>query len=151
VWDLGPFEDATVTIDAESLPSPLLVPTVALAQVAVEPNGFREVNLPVVDGAEVAGRVTRAGSAGAVGVGGVRVILTHVATGRRHEAVTFHDGTFYVLGLLAGEYTATLPADVLALLGLGLDGPDVRVTVPADPAAHAPDIAIHLIAAAKPR
>ncbi len=154
VWDLGPFEDAAVTIDAESLPSPLLVPTVALAQVAVEPNGFREVNLPVVNGAEAAGRVTREGSAGAVGVGGVggvRVILTHLASGRRHEAVTFHDGTFYALGLLAGDYTVTIPADVLALLGLEMAAPAARCTVAADPAVRAPEIEVHLVPAAARR
>ena len=151
VWDLGPFEDAAVTIDAESLPSPLLVPTVALAQVAVEPNGFREVNLPVVNGSEAAGRVTREGSAGAVGVGGVRVILTHLASGRRHEAVTFHDGTFYALGLLAGDYTVAIPAEVLDLLGLAMEGPAVRTTVPADPAARAAEVEVHLVPAAARR
>ncbi len=149
VWDLGPFEDAEVTIDPESLPSPLLVPTVALACVTVEPNGFREVNLPIVNGAEAAGLVTREGTSGVAGVGGLRVILTHLGTGRRHEAMTFHDGTFYVLGLLPGDYSVALPADVLAALRLEMEGPAVRFTVPADPDLRVPEVEIHLVPAAR--
>ncbi len=150
VWDLGPFEDAEVTIDPESLPSPFLVPTVAFAQVAIEPNGFREVNLPVVMGAEASGRVSREGSAGVAGVGGVRVILTHLGTGRRHEAVTFHDGEFYALGLLPGDYTLGLAPDTLELLGLRIDGPAIRFNVPADPDARAPAVDVLLVPVSAP-
>ena len=43
-WDAA----AEVAIDMESMPSPLLVPTAALSSVAIQPNGFRAVDLPVI-------------------------------------------------------------------------------------------------------
>jgi hypothetical protein len=121
------------------------VPTVALAAVTVEPNGFREVNLPVVNGSEVAGRVFREGATGIAGVGGVRLVLTHLPTGRRHEAVTFHDGTFYALGLLPGDYSAAVSAEVLAALGLRMEGPTIRFTVPDEEDVRAPEVDVRLV------
>jgi hypothetical protein len=128
-WDLGPFEAAEVALDPETLPNPLWVPGFALASVAVEPNGFRQVDVPLVPGAEVTGRVVREGTAGGAGVGGVRVVLTHAPSGRRHEALTFHDGAFYFLALPPGDYAISIPDDVLAVLGLRMAAPGRRFTV----------------------
>jgi hypothetical protein len=129
-WDLSAFDDTEVSIDMESIPSPLLVPTAALAAVAVQPNGFRTVDLPVLRGVELAGRVIREGVVGETGLGSVRVTLKQKATGRVHETLTFSNGEFYLMGLPAGEYAVSIPPDVLALLGLAMDVPELTLVVP---------------------
>jgi hypothetical protein len=45
----------------------------------------RSVDLPVIRGVELMGRVLRAGSVGDTGLGSLRVTLRHRATGRVHE------------------------------------------------------------------
>ena len=129
-WDLGAFEAAEVSIDMESMPSPLLVPTAALSSVLIQPNGFRTVDLPVVRGVELMGRVLRSGSVGDAGLGSVRVTLRHQSSGRVHETLTFTNGEFYLMGLPAGDYDVSIPADMLKLLGLEAEVPELTLNVP---------------------
>jgi hypothetical protein len=129
-WDLGAFEAADVAIDMESMPSPLLVPTAALSSVVIQPNGFRTVDLPVIRGVELMGRVLRSGTVGDAGLGSVRVTLRHQSSGRVHETLTFSNGEFYLMGLPAGDYDVSIPADMLKLLGLEAEVPELTLNVP---------------------
>jgi hypothetical protein len=145
-WDLAAFEAAEVAIDPESMPSPLLVPSAALAAVAVQPNGFRAVDLPVLRGVELMGRVLRAGSSGETGLGSVRVTLRERTSGRVHETLTFSNGEFYLMGLPAGEYAVSIPADVLELLDLALVDEEMTLHVPraSERLSQLPDLTIRL-------
>jgi hypothetical protein len=149
-WDLAAFEAAEVTIDPESMPSPLLVPAAALAAVAVQPNGFRTVDLPVLRGVELMGRVLREGASGEAGLGSVRVTLKERRSGRVHETLTFTNGEFYLMGLPAGEYAVSIPADVLELLGLALVDEEMTLQVPraTERLSQLPELVIRLRATA---
>jgi hypothetical protein len=117
VWDLVPFEPIMVVLDSLSLENPLWVPAYANVSVVPGPNRFRSLDLPVVQGGEVEGRVIRSGD-GRDGVGGVTLVLTEVVTGVRRTVVTFTDGSFYLLGLKPGSYRVTVDEPALQALGV---------------------------------
>jgi len=118
VWDLVPFEPVMVVIDSLTLENPLWVPTYASVSVVPGPNRFRSLDLPVVQGGEVEGRVVRAVDGRREGLGGVTLILTEVVTGARRTVVTFTDGSFYLLGLKPGSYRVTVDERALQVLGV---------------------------------
>ncbi|MGH7752867.1 MAG: carboxypeptidase regulatory-like domain-containing protein, partial [Gemmatimonadales bacterium] len=120
VWDLVPFEPVMVVLDSLSLENPLWVPAYATVSVVPGPNRFRTLDLPVVQGGELEGRVLRAGD-GREGLGGVTLVLTDVVTGARRTVVTFTDGTFYLLGLKPGSYRVTVDERALQALGMTAD------------------------------
>ena len=148
VWDLSPFEATELALDAETLPSPLWVPEVAVASVVVMPNGFREVDLAVTPGAELVGQVFRDAGGQRTGVGGIGLVLKHLVSGRRYEAMSFHDGEFYFLALPPGEYEISVRADVLDLMGLKMAQPSQRFSISASPDSDsAISVAVPLVAA----
>ncbi|MGH7545564.1 MAG: hypothetical protein ACREKI_05210, partial [Gemmatimonadota bacterium] len=146
VWDLVPFVTERIVVDSFSLESPLWVPSFGLATIVTAPNGFAQVQVPVWNGAEVAGRVLRAGPRGPEGVGGLRLELANLETGRRTEATTFSDGEFYLLGVPPGTYDVRIPEDVLVALGVRPPDPAPRIEVRADAdgVARAPFVEIQL-------
>ena len=145
-WDLTAFEAAQVAIDLESLPSPVLVPDAMLASVVIEPNGYREVHLPLARGVEVEGRVIESAPGEERPLGGVRIVLRHVHTGRTHETITFYDGAFYFMSLPAGEYAISMPADMSELLGLVIEEPAPRLVIPkaSERVSRLPELTIRL-------
>lgn len=124
VWDLLPFEPTPVTVDSTSLPSPLWVPAFAAAMVEPSPNRFRKLDVPVLPGGAVEGRVTWSDSAGADSstaqadrtVAGVVLVFKHVASGEQRVISTFTDGGFYLMGLRPGEWEVTVDQRCLGLL-----------------------------------
>jgi hypothetical protein len=58
VWDLLPFEPTPVTVDSATLASPLWVPGFAGASVVPSPNRYRRLDIPVLPGGVVEGRVS---------------------------------------------------------------------------------------------
>lgn len=133
VWDLVPFERSPVEVDTVALPNPLWLPEVARARVRPSPNGFLFVEVPIEAGGEVNGTVTL----DSVPASGVRVLLTSVITGAVREVTTFSDGSFYALGVRAGEWEATVDPALLERLSarapavrfvVGRSGPEARVS-----------------------
>lgn len=123
VWDLLPFEPTSITVDSSSLASPLWVPSFASATVEMSPNRYRTLDIPVVPGGVVEGRVTweavgrpdgedKAGGTTA----GIVLILTHKQTGHRQFATTFSDGTFYVMGVRPGDWSISVDPRCLEIL-----------------------------------
>ncbi len=122
-WDLGSFDMADLVVDTESIPNPLWTPGVPAARVVIHPNGFREVDLPLVPGHEVLGRVTlppAAGGGTALVRSGVGVELYERATLRRFTTRSFGDGSFYFLSIPAGEYEIRIDPDQLSAWGLAM-------------------------------
>jgi len=124
-WNLTPFEETEVSLDPTSLRDPRLVPRFGSVGTTVIPNGFREIDLPMVIGAEIEGQVVmqaatpRTGDA-VVGlpVGGMKILLREVGGTRSLEARSFSDGEFYVFPVPPGEYVLTVDAEDLARRGL---------------------------------
>jgi hypothetical protein len=116
VWDIVPFEPVSVQVDSLSLPSPLTVPAFGSALLEPGPNRFRGLNIPVVRGAVVEGRVTRGLGKDRVGVAGATLVLTERKSGARRTMTTFSDGGFYTFGVKPGAYELTVEAGTLASL-----------------------------------
>ncbi len=111
VWDIPAFERVLVQIDSTSLDNPLYVPAFGTASVEPPPNAYRQLDLPLVTGAVLEGRVVQEGAP----VPSVTLVLTNTSSGKRTSLATFGDGTFYVLGVKPGRYTLEVdPRDLAA-------------------------------------
>jgi len=117
LWNMTPFEAARLQLVPGSLRNPLLVPQFNLASVHVGPNGFRQVDVPLVPGTEVLGCVLTEDRSRPIALGGLEITLRNLTTGRRFDATVFQDGQFYFMALPPGEYQVLL--DEAALLRMG--------------------------------
>jgi hypothetical protein len=116
VWDVLPFEPVRVEVEALTLESPLWVPAFGGLEVEPTPNSVRRVDVPVLSGGIVEGRVvTRVTSDSTVGVPGLEVQLVSGDGARTYRATTFSDGGFVLLGLAPGVYRAVFDAGAWAV------------------------------------
>ena len=127
VWDLLPFEPVNVLVDSASIDSPLLVPAFATARLVPNPNRFRPLDVPVVAAGVIEGRIWHATGGAREPVGAIALVLTDHRTGTRRHFAAFSDGTFYLMGVKAGDYELT--AEDGAMTG------SVRFTLAPDAAA----------------
>jgi hypothetical protein len=134
VWDLMPFEPVDVVVDSLSIDSPLLVPAFGTATLVPNPNRFRTLDVPIVAAGVVEGRVWRVIGGTREPMGALLLVLTDRRTGTPRRFASFSDGTFYLMGVKAGEYD--LQVDDASLAGVNLAGTPLTVTL--DPAS-APD------------
>ncbi len=109
-WDLLPYEPTIVAVDSSTLASPLWVPAFAAASVEPSPNRYRTLDIPVLPGGVVEGRVT--GQA----MGGLTLRLKHKASGEQRILTTFSDGTFYGIGIRPGDWELTVDPKCLEVL-----------------------------------
>jgi hypothetical protein len=127
VWDLTPFEPVDVLVDSLSLDSPLLVPAFATATLVPNPNRFRTLDVPIVEAGVIEGRVWRAIGGTREPMGALLLVLTDRRTGARRRFAGFSDGTFYLMGVKAGDYELTV--DDASLTGVGLAGSPLHFTL----------------------
>ena len=128
VWDLPSFEPVLVTIDSTTLASPLWVPAYGSVGVETSPNRFRSLDIPIVPGGVIEGRVVRPTPDGVAPVAGVKLLLKRRGSREVQTLFTFSDGAFYLIGVKPGEYE--LSADGDALARLGLHGAPLTFTMP---------------------
>lgn len=101
-WDLLPFEQVEVAVDSLSLRNPLWLPADPAVSLAVGPNSYGYLEVPLVMAGEVSGSVvwTRSGRP----VPGTEIEVVATETGAVHTIRTFSDGQFYLFGLRPGSY-----------------------------------------------
>ncbi|MDQ3997449.1 MAG: carboxypeptidase-like regulatory domain-containing protein, partial [Gemmatimonadota bacterium] len=116
IWNMPPFEPALVTVDSMSLPSPLWVPGFATMTVVPGPNRFVLVDVPIVPGGVVEGRVVLETPTGRQGLGNAEVTLIERLTDARRVLTTFSDGEFLAVGVRPGSYEATVGERLLTQL-----------------------------------
>ena len=119
VWDVLPYEPIPVTVDSASLASPLWVPAYAATMIEPAPNRYRRLDIPVLPGGVIEGRVVRAAGSGATG--GIVLVLTHRQSGERRLVTTFGDGTFYAIGVRPGDWDLVVDPKCLTLLRSSAD------------------------------
>jgi len=118
IWNLVAFEAADIQVDVASLRNPMWVPAFDLAEVAVSPNGFRQIDLPLVEAVEVEGRLlTRVGAAMHC-PGAVPLKLVQADGDHEYKTRCFSDGEFYLMGVVPGTYTIVPDPKWLAARGL---------------------------------
>ncbi len=139
VWDLVPFEPVLVTVDSLSFQSPLWVPAFEAAVAYPAPNAVTRVDVPLQLGAVIEGSVERGPAHEAVAA--VPLVLTDRRTGRTRTISTFSDGTFYAMGITAGEWEIRIAPAALQLLDVTAD--PLVFTVPAG-ASEVPHLVVRL-------
>jgi hypothetical protein len=136
IWDLPPFEAVLVTIDSTTLASPLWIPAYGSMSLETGPNRFRGLDIPVVPGGVIEGRLVRDTPTGQAPVAGVPLQLKRVGSPELRQLLTFSDGDFYLIGVKPGEYQLYVDRD--ALVRLGLTGDPLSFTMP--PSAEGPTV-----------
>jgi hypothetical protein len=114
VWDVLPYEPIPVTVDSATLASPLWVPAFAATMIEPAPNRYRRLDIPVLPGGVIEGRVVRVSGGGATG--GIVLVLTHRQSGERRLVSTFGDGSFYAIGMRPGAWELVVDPKCLSLL-----------------------------------
>ena len=118
IWDLPAFEPVLVAVDTSTLASPLWVPAYGSVSVETGPNRFRGVDIPIVPGGVIEGRVVRQTVDSTVAIPGVSLLLRRHGSSQTARLVTFSDGGFYLIGVKPGEYELSVDPAVLARLEL---------------------------------
>ena len=129
IWDLPAFEPVLVAVDTATLASPLWVPAYGSVSVETGPNRFRSLDIPVVPGGVIEGRVVRQTVDSTVNVAGARLLLRRRGSSQTTPLITFSDGGFYLIGVKPGDYELRMDPGVLTRLGLSAW--PVAFTVPA--------------------
>jgi len=101
---LRPYDEYIVQVDQYSLDNPLLRSAHENFKVTVDPNTVTSINVPIVTAGEISGTVKRSTAGDSVGIGGIRVSVENVVTGKETMITTFNDGEFFYLGLVPGMY-----------------------------------------------
>jgi len=101
-WDLLPFERVDVAVDSLSLRNPLWLPADPAISLAVGPNSYGFLEVPLVMAGEVSGSVVWASSGRPVP--GTELEVVDTETGAVQTIRTFSDGQFYLFGLRPGSY-----------------------------------------------
>ncbi len=130
VWDLVPWEPVLMSVDSLSLRSPLWVPGFATISVEPSPNRYRTLDIPVLPGGVLQGRVVREDVGGTRGQGGVTLVIRNRRTGDTRTILTFSDGEFYAIGIKPGEYDIAVDESVLERFALASIPP--LFTMPAE-------------------
>lgn len=118
IWNLMPFEAANIQVEPTSLRNPLWVPAFDRAAVAIAPNGFRRIDLPLVEALEVEG-VIRTRFGGALHcAGSVPLTLVEIDGDREYRTRCFSDGEFYLVGVVPGRYRIEIAENWLEVRGL---------------------------------
>jgi hypothetical protein len=126
-WNLLPFEAVEVTLDTLSLESPLLVPAVPALRLVPAPNRFVTLDVAVAEATVLDGAVVRREGDATRPLPGVDLVVREARSGRILRTRTFGDGTFYLTGVVAGEWEVGLDPEAAGRLGVA--GTAVRVLV----------------------
>jgi hypothetical protein len=88
------------------------------------------VDIPIVPGGVIEGRVVRQTVDSSVAVPGARLQLRRRGSSQTVQLVTFSDGGFYLIGVKPGEYELSVHPGLLARLGLSAR--PIGFTVPSE-------------------
>ena len=121
VTQLPGYERLLAAVDTTTLASPLWLPAFGAIEFETQPNRFITLNIPVLSGGVIDGRLIRRAPEGTVPVPGATLILRHLKTGRTRTITTFSDGGFYALSIRPGEWEIQVDPAVVARFGTRAD------------------------------
>ncbi|MES3034992.1 MAG: hypothetical protein V4813_13420 [Gemmatimonadota bacterium] len=123
VWDLVPFVPLPLVVDSSTVPSPLWIPTVRHASIEAGPNRFDSVDIPLVAGGVLEGRVEWP-LRGSTSLPPVPLIVTDARGAVVARTQSFSDGEFVIIGVRPGSLTVRIDPAWLAAQALA-SGPQV--------------------------
>ena len=109
VWDLPPFVPLPVVVDSLSLPSPLWIPAIEHKSIEAGPNRFEPLDIPLVSGGVVEGRIVW-DRPGGVSLPPVPLSITNARGELVARAESFSDGEFVLFGVQPGTLTVRVDA-----------------------------------------
>jgi hypothetical protein len=121
ISQLPAYERLLASIDTTTLASPLWLPAFGAIEFETQPNRFVTLNIPVLSGGVIDGRLMRQAPEGNVPVPGATLILRHLGTGRTRSITTFSDGGFYALSIRPGEWEIRVDPSVVSRFGTRSD------------------------------
>lgn len=131
VWDLVPFVPLPVVIDSTSLPSPLWIPTIAHRSIEAGPNRFEPLDVPLVAGGVVEGRIVW-NRPGGVSLPPVPLIVTNQRDEVIARAESFSDGEYVLFGVRPGMLTIRVDPMWLTAQGLRAESKTVPLAASDD-------------------
>jgi outer membrane protein OmpA-like peptidoglycan-associated protein len=152
VTHLMPYTRYSIEIITDRIKNPLLIPEFTEFSFVTDPNGFKQIDIPLVMAGEVDGSVTvldRNGNTS--GANGLRVVLFEKNRQTREVLPAYSDGTFYKLGVRPGSYIIYPDSMQLQMLDLTTDPPYIEFDLEALPEGdYAENLHFRLTPAAKP-
>ncbi len=116
--NLDQYDSYRITVDPASFADPVWVSNYKNIDIVADPNQFKPVYLPVYQGGEVQGSVSRVSDGDTVGVRGMRVYFKRLDRATKEENVaTYSDGTFSHFGLHPGSYEVRIDTAKARTLG----------------------------------
>jgi hypothetical protein len=109
VWDLVPFVPLPVVVDSLSLPSPLWIPTIEHTNIEAGPNRFEPLDIPLVAGGVVEGRIVWE-RPGGTSLPPVPLVITNARGEVVGRAQSFSDGEYVMFGVRPGTLTVRVDA-----------------------------------------
>jgi hypothetical protein len=106
-----------VSVDSTTMPSPLWIPVIRHANIEAGPNRFEPLDIPVVAGGVVEGRVSWLRD-GATSLPPIPLLLMNAAGIIVARTSTFSDGEFVLFGVRPGALTVRIDPAWLAAQGL---------------------------------
>ena len=119
VWDLAPFVAMPVTVDSTTMPSPLWIPVIGHANIEAGPNRFEPLDIPVVAGGVLEGRVQWARD-GATSLPPIPLLVMNASGVVIARTTTFSDGEFVLFGVRPGALSVRIDPAWLAAQGLAI-------------------------------
>lgn len=115
-----PFEEYFMTLEPQFLDNPLWVPKYSTFSVISEPNQFRQVEVPIIVGGIVRGRISYVVGDTEIGAENFRVSIAPESgekPGFPKSGQSFSTGEFEFLGLPPGRYVVSIDPNQAAQLG----------------------------------
>jgi hypothetical protein len=131
-----PYESYYLTLESQYLDNPLWVPKYSTFSVVAEPNEFRRVNVPVILGGIIRGRVTYGTNGGTVDAEGLTISIAPedpTKEGYKRTMLTFSTGQYEFFGIPPGRYIISLDPNQVSQVGYRTDGLSKTVEVRALP------------------
>ncbi len=116
ILNLLPYTEYIVRLDCSALPNPLLTPRHAAFAVITDPHRIKAIDIPLLQGGIVEGRISLQSAAGIRPGAGLRLRITDNEGQIIKETLSFSDGSFYLMGVPPGDFTALIDPAQLELL-----------------------------------
>lgn len=133
-----PYEEYTMTVDPEYFDNPLWIPKYNTISVISEPNQFRQIDLPIVFGGVIQGKVQGTVNGKTVPVEGITITLQSVAAedgtvAYKKVGISFSTGEFEFIGVPPGKYKLSIEDSQIQILGYRTDQSSKSIEVISKP------------------
>lgn len=113
VLDLEPYRNYFIKIDPASLENITWKPKYTTMMMSLTANRFQQINVPIIVGAEISGKVVLQRSSGSKGLSGMKIIFNQIDGEYRDSVVTEPGGEYHYIGLPVGHYAVSVDSGQL--------------------------------------